>query len=107
MLVPDKRERRIRQLVREQGLCLNDIERILKIYDSFDTSGAGYLDREEFGQVLYALLKDGSVDHISEKAIDRYWQEVDKNFNGSIDFEEFLQWYMMYYKHKLTEQPSI
>merc|ERR1712070_568909 len=93
VLVPDMRERRIRQIARDQGLCLQDVERVLKVYDEGDANKTGLLDKDEFKTVLCALMKTEDIT-VSDRMIDRYWIEVDKNFNGAVEFEEFLQWYM-------------
>mmetsp|Transcript_111339 Transcript_111339/g.174042 ORF Transcript_111339/g.174042 Transcript_111339/m.174042 type:complete len:80 (-) Transcript_111339:250-489(-) len=77
---------------------LTTIERIKSIYDKFDADGSGLIDREEFSQVMMKLMKVDSPQHISEKMLDRYWHEVDVNFTGHVDFEEFLQWYTMYFE---------
>lgn len=99
VLVPDKLQRRIRQIARDQGLFLNDVERIQKVYDFFDTDQSGNIDREEFSKVMHTLLKVNDESHMSERMIDRYWHEVDKDFSGSVEFEEFLQWYIQYFSH--------
>jgi Ca2+-binding EF-hand superfamily protein len=97
VLVPDEKDRRLRHIARELGIALTVVERIRAVYDKFDTNHSGWIDREEFSKVMTTLLKVKTTDGISTKALDRYWHEVDVNFSGNVDFEEFLHWYTMYF----------
>jgi len=97
VLVPDRRERRIRQLARDHNLSLCDIEKVQRVYDQFDHDGSGNLDRDEFAQVMCRLLKTSDVNTLSDRTLERYWHEVDSDFSGTIEFEEFLNWYMRYF----------
>jgi len=97
VLVPDQRERHIRQLAREHGLFLGDIEKIRKTFDQFDENGSGFIDRLEFKEVMLVLMKVQNPQDLSDKMLDRYWHEVDNNFSGSVSFEEFLMWFTLYF----------
>mmetsp|Transcript_56079 Transcript_56079/g.160993 ORF Transcript_56079/g.160993 Transcript_56079/m.160993 type:complete len:454 (+) Transcript_56079:102-1463(+) len=56
-------------------------------FQEYDTSGDGKLDRSE----LRALLLKGNAE-ISEAEVSTLFRQVDKNNNGTIDFDEFVDY---------------
>jgi len=93
VMVPDPKERHLRQLAREHDFLLTDVERIKGIFDSFDIDKSGEIDEEEFRKALFVLLRAKNESDVSQKKLLRYWREADVDRSGEISFEEFLLWY--------------
>jgi len=93
MLVPSAASRDLRQVAREQGLKLLDVEHIKKKFDEFDLDGSGEIDEVEFRAVLYKLIQAKEPSDVPLKMIKRYWREIDADNSGAIHFYEFLIWY--------------
>jgi len=94
MLVTDPKERQFRQLARDHGFCLPDVEKVKTVFDKFDQDGSGYIDEDEFRQALIQLwgVKDSS--DLSKTKMRQYWVEVDADASGQIAFAEFVTWYL-------------
>ena len=63
-------------------------ENILRFaFNYFDKDNSGSIDRDELNEVF----KQGNSDPIAvQKALDKIIEEVDKDKNGTIEFEEFV-----------------
>jgi len=92
-LVPDPRLRHIRQLARDYGFWLPDVEKVKEVFDGFDTDGSGEIEEDEFKAILYRLMNVKSESDVSDKKLERYWRELDSNGTGGVGFDEFLTWY--------------
>lgn len=88
-----EQEKAMRQLARDTGIPLQDIERVKKTFDKFDTDKSGAIDKDEFVAVLCTVLKVKNPEDLSQSMLTRYWREADTNNTGSVNFEEFLLWY--------------
>jgi Ca2+-binding EF-hand superfamily protein len=93
MLVADANERLLRQISRDHGIPLTDIEKINKTFREFDADSSGSIDRDEFRHVLTQLMNVKDPRHMSEQMFTRLWREVDRDASGTINFEEFATWY--------------
>lgn len=95
-------ERHIRQVAREKGFLLPDVEKIRSVFERFDEDGSGCIDKEEFAHVLRTLSNVKEPGDISEARMNRFWSEVDTDKSGSVDFEEFFCWYLKFF----SEHPA-
>lgn len=60
-----------------------------KLFDALDRDGNGYIDRQEVGEAVSILgLK------MSEKAIDKAFDEMDTSGRGRVSIEAFKQWWV-------------
>lgn len=94
LLIPSEQEKFIRQLAREGGLALTDVEKIKKVFDMYDADGSGFIDKEEFKTVVCTMLDVKDPTEVSSQMLDRYWTEVDGDGSGELEFDEFLKWYV-------------
>lgn len=76
--------------------CL-DLDKMKVKFDDFDLDKSGFIDHYEFEKMMYQLLHCSSESDFPKTRLDRFWNEADKNGDGQIDFEEFLEWYMKYF----------
>jgi len=93
VLVTDRKERQLRKIARNQRLPLYEVERLKKVFDSFDQDGSGVIEEGEFRNAIIMLMNVKNPEDVSTKRLRRFWTEVDIDRNGSISFEEFLVWY--------------
>lgn len=94
MLVPDVKERRLRQIVREHGLDTSEIDKVRAAYDGFDIDGNGRICHEEFKSLLCKLRMMKSEGDIPEPELKRCWRDacpVEQEMQA-INFEQFLVW---------------
>ncbi len=57
----------------------------------YDTKGDGYIDNEELFQVLKMLVGTNLNDEQLQKIVDKTIQEVDKDGDEKISFDEFSE----------------
>mmetsp|Transcript_772 Transcript_772/g.1465 ORF Transcript_772/g.1465 Transcript_772/m.1465 type:complete len:370 (+) Transcript_772:81-1190(+) len=77
-------------------LCI-DVDKVKLKYDNYDTDKSGVIEYDEFEMMMYKLLRCSSKDDLPTNRLQRFWQEVDKDGNGSVDFAEFVDWYFKYF----------
>lgn len=87
------KERHLRQLARDHRCDFVQVEVLLKFFRTCDTDGSGYIEWDEFRQVVCRMLKVKESTDISEARLQRYWKEADQLKTGRLDFEQFLVWY--------------
>ncbi|XP_037832970.1 troponin C, skeletal muscle isoform X1 [Kryptolebias marmoratus] len=61
-------------------------EELSECFRIFDKNGDGFVDREEFGDILHM-----TGEQVTEEDIDEMFGESDTNKDGKIDFDEFLK----------------
>lgn len=93
MMQPCPHERHLRQLARKQDMTLPDVEKVKQLFNEFDTDGNGEIDEDEFGLILYKVLRVKDVTDVPLKRLQRYWREADSDKDGLVNFTEFLVWY--------------
>lgn len=96
LVVPDEKERSLRQLARENGLLIPEVEKVQRVFEKFDADGSGAIDEEEFSNVIRDLMKVKNPSDISYQMLKRYWREIDSDGSGEVCFEEFLLWYFKF-----------
>jgi len=62
------------------------LQQVKKVFRAFDQDGNGTIDR---GELAVLLQKIGDF---SEKEVDRLMLTIDRNGNGLIEYEEFVDW---------------
>lgn len=92
-LVRSPKERHLRQLARDHRCDFVQVEVLMKLFRACDTDGSGYIEWDEFRQVVCSMLKVKESTDISEARLQRYWKEADHQKTGRLDFEQFLVWY--------------
>jgi len=76
------------EAVKEASKKDEDGYEIKKIFQEWDGNSDGSISRSE----LVRVLKE--ISDLTEKDIDRLMKEVDKNCNGKIEVDEFVDWIM-------------
>eukprot|EP00931_Biecheleriopsis_adriatica_P042013 TRINITY_DN2394_c1_g1_i3.p1 TRINITY_DN2394_c1_g1~~TRINITY_DN2394_c1_g1_i3.p1 ORF type:complete len:454 (-),score=93.15 TRINITY_DN2394_c1_g1_i3:54-1415(-) len=94
ILVPSPEARSMRQLSRDLDVPIPEIERLKRIFELFDTNGNGFIDKEEFEEVILKLLKVKDRTDLSQGTVSRYWRECDWDNVGQVDFLGFLLWHL-------------
>jgi hypothetical protein len=76
---------------RKQFLMEKHREEVRRIFDTFDLDKSGTIDSNE----LYNMLVNEMCIPLKKKDVKQIAKELDQNDNGIIDFEEFLEWYVI------------
>jgi hypothetical protein len=63
-------------------------DRILRLFQRFDTNGDGFIDEDEFGEILKSLGWDSA-----EEIRSLEFAMVDTDSDGQVDFREFADWW--------------
>lgn len=71
---------------RRPGLTQDEIEELRQAFDLFDTDGSGTIDPKELRAAMQSLGFD-----TKNQTIYQMIQDIDKNCNGEVDFDEFLE----------------
>ena len=73
-----------------------------KAFKSYDKDGNGVLDRREVVDLLTNHFKENGVKRRPTKAdVDAFFDNLDEDHSGSIDFEEFKHFLIENMKNKL------
>lgn len=104
-LARDEKDLENRQLAREAGVLLSEVERYRAMFDEFDTDGSAEISQAEFVfarcgsmwfdaivPVIMQILEVKDARDIPTPILNRYWQEVDADGSGEVSFREFLYW---------------
>jgi Ca2+-binding EF-hand superfamily protein len=89
-------ERELRRMAQEYSLAPVEVDRYKKMFDELDENGSGRIENHEFENLLY---KCGNIPRdigISDERRHSLWLLADPNYDGSIDFEEFLIFNLKY-----------
>jgi len=70
----------------------------------------GTLDYESFGEIVVQIMKSAEQELSEEdmkKKIEVSWREVDRNYSGKVDFDEFAIWYSSWgFRQELLLSPK-
>lgn len=75
-------------MTEKNTLSAEKIAEIRKEFDFFDADGNGEIGLTEFIELLTILSPKTKASHVEEG-----FNLIDENHDGSIDFEEFLEWW--------------
>jgi len=91
-LALDDKDMENRQLARQLGVSIAEVERYRRMFDEFDTDGSDEISQSEFVYVIMQIMEVKDPRDISSQRLHRYWQEVDTDASGNVSFQEFLSW---------------
>eukprot|EP00930_Biecheleria_cincta_P026089 TRINITY_DN1844_c0_g1_i8.p1 TRINITY_DN1844_c0_g1~~TRINITY_DN1844_c0_g1_i8.p1 ORF type:complete len:669 (-),score=184.44 TRINITY_DN1844_c0_g1_i8:244-2250(-) len=97
VLVNDKQERQLRELAREYGVSVVDVEKLKRVFDKFDVDKSGTIDKDEFKAVICSLMKAEDASQVSHSMLNRYWKEADGNNDGLLELQEFMVWHFNFF----------
>lgn len=90
-------QQRLRSVARKWGMTISDVEHIKKKFDDHDLNATGTIEYFEFRRLMLSLLKVPAEVEFPENRVKAFWQEVDSDADGVVEFEEFLGWYRRYF----------
>jgi len=96
LLLTDE-QRFIRLVARRFYVSVPDVEKVKRRFDSFCQANPGHLEYQEFCQLIALLLNLRDTTALPESRVKSFWRELDDNGKGSVDFTEFIPWYLGYF----------
>eukprot|EP00434_Breviolum_minutum_P031727 symbB.v1.2.028059.t1/scaffold2934.1/size84817/1 len=90
----NKFARETRDVARKHGMSILNIERYKKSFDRYDLNSNGVIEFSEFKNIITDLLKIPSGLDLPQERVMSMWRNADKDGSGSIDFEEFVAFYV-------------
>ncbi|CAE7482272.1 unnamed protein product [Symbiodinium sp. CCMP2456] len=96
LLLTDE-QRFIRLVARRFYVSVPDVEKVKRRFDSFCQANPGLLEYQEFCQLIALLLNLRDTTALPESRVKSFWRELDDNGKGSVDFTEFIPWYLGYF----------
>jgi len=87
----------VRDLARQLGIDVVEIENYKKVFDGFDSDGGGSIDIDEFGPMLCKLMQIPAKQELPANRVKQLWQFADVDGGGTIDFEEFCVFYTKFF----------
>ena len=73
---------------------VSEMRRVRKKFDEFDADGSGEIDGSEFKDMVAFFMKAKHVVDISDEKLKDYWEVIDTDKSGTVDFGEFVAWLM-------------
>mmetsp|Transcript_44548 Transcript_44548/g.80055 ORF Transcript_44548/g.80055 Transcript_44548/m.80055 type:complete len:681 (+) Transcript_44548:60-2102(+) len=98
LMVPNSSDRELRQLARDNGVTIVEVEKLKRMFDAFDVDGSGFIDQEEFKAVLCQAMGVKDPSEVSQNQLQRYWKEADSSNSGELGLQEFMIWYINVYQ---------
>eukprot|EP00440_Ansanella_granifera_P022011 gb/GFBE01023897.1/.p1 GENE.gb/GFBE01023897.1/~~gb/GFBE01023897.1/.p1 ORF type:complete len:376 (+),score=67.46 gb/GFBE01023897.1/:1-1128(+) len=87
----------VQELARKFGTSPVELDRVKAKFDLFDLDKSGLIEYDEFEQMMFQLLNCSSKSDLPKNRMLRFWSEIDRDGSGSVDFEEFTQWWLKYF----------
>eukprot|EP00931_Biecheleriopsis_adriatica_P089685 TRINITY_DN63774_c0_g1_i1.p1 TRINITY_DN63774_c0_g1~~TRINITY_DN63774_c0_g1_i1.p1 ORF type:complete len:342 (+),score=77.19 TRINITY_DN63774_c0_g1_i1:64-1026(+) len=87
------------------GLLPNDLDKIQRVFDKYDTDGSGQMDQSEFAEMIVSFIGAKKED-FSKDRLDKWWREIDADGSGEVDFGEFVEWYIKYFGSANSGTPT-
>mmetsp|Transcript_77567 Transcript_77567/g.186063 ORF Transcript_77567/g.186063 Transcript_77567/m.186063 type:complete len:558 (+) Transcript_77567:22-1695(+) len=98
LLAPEMRT--MRRLSRQYGIPWEEVDNVKRQFDAVDTDRSGYVDFEEFTEVLRKVLQVPAHLELPVNRARYFWKQLDIAGSGKADFAEFLPWWLKYFHHK-------
>jgi len=73
------------------------IDKIKSKFDHYDLDRSGKINYSEF-QAMFCSILNASISDLNPIRIKGFWAQADRNQDNGIDFEEFVDWYLKYFK---------
>lgn len=87
----------IYKLAKENDISSVECDKIKRWFDKFDEDHSGVIDYDEFTDMMRHILNVKSKDELSNERLQKFWKEIDLDGNQTIDFTEYLTWYLKYF----------
>lgn len=87
----------LRQLAQKHDMPVNTLEEIYHRFCEVDSDNSGVIEKDEFYLLVLKLHGARDCMDVPRSRLKFFWQEADRNGNGEIDFDEFLDWFWSYF----------
>eukprot|EP00928_Gymnodinium_smaydae_P091496 TRINITY_DN75206_c0_g1_i1.p1 TRINITY_DN75206_c0_g1~~TRINITY_DN75206_c0_g1_i1.p1 ORF type:complete len:384 (+),score=54.02 TRINITY_DN75206_c0_g1_i1:60-1154(+) len=87
----------VTRLAKQYNVTEVQMEKIKRQFDTYDLDRSGYIEYEEFVQMMLQKLGVADAADISRPRLRKFWKEIDSDGSGQVDFSEFFTWYQKYF----------
>lgn len=84
----------VRELARKHHVSLVEAERIETEFRSHDLDDSGYIDYEEFVNMMLTRFNVKEAGGLSNKRLAMFWKQIDTDNSGHVEFSEYFAWYV-------------
>lgn len=95
-----KSEELIRAIAEKFNLRVVEVGVIHKMFEKYDTDKSGEIDYNEFEAMMRNVIGVSDATDLPKDRMSRFWNEMDIDGNGTVDFDEFTTWYLKYFTSK-------
>ena len=82
----------VENLASEYNVPLSELMRVKEKFDEFDADGSGKIGGDEFKEMIAFFLKIKNQVDASDTELQQFWEEIDIDKSGSVDFAETVAW---------------
>lgn len=93
------------EICAKHGIDANDLDKVQRVFEKYDTDGSGVLDKDEFELMIVVYLGATKAD-ISKDRLAAWWREIDLDGSGAVEFPEFVEWYVKYFGSASSLTPT-
>lgn len=104
----DSSQKRLRDLSKELGLPLNEVEEFKTQFDRVDLDGSGSISFPEFKLFLNQLLLGAHADRacLTDRRLLTFWAQITGGGDGGVvGFDQFIQWYLKVFARSSVLSP--
>eukprot|EP00930_Biecheleria_cincta_P003045 TRINITY_DN103986_c0_g1_i1.p1 TRINITY_DN103986_c0_g1~~TRINITY_DN103986_c0_g1_i1.p1 ORF type:complete len:455 (+),score=77.76 TRINITY_DN103986_c0_g1_i1:74-1438(+) len=91
-------------LAKQLDVNIVELLRIRRKYKEYDSDNSGAISFEEFHSLMKQILGMSASDSIQKDRLDRFWAEANPDGDSKIDFQEFVSWYIHYFKSAFKDK---
>lgn len=92
-----KTEELIRTIAEKFHLRVVEVGVIHKLFEKYDTNKSGEIEYDEFEAMMRNLIGVSDATDLPKDRMSRFWNEIDIDQSGAVDFDEFTTWYLKYF----------
>lgn len=92
----DEVEQKVVDICKREGLDVFEVDHMRRVFHKADSDRSGCIGESEFSQLIRGIMHCHDQYDIPENRLRYFWNLIDGDKNGRIDFVEFVSWWSRY-----------